>query len=228
MAARSPLPVAWRTLGSMLGSLAEWVKDVIDTFGYPGVVFIVALENIFPPIPSEVVLPFAGFLSGEGRFSFPLVVLAATAGSVIGAWALYFVGRRIGEDSVRQFLLDRGRYVLMSAHDLERADRWFADHGRATVFFARLVPGVRSLVSIPAGFARQPLIEFTVFTALGSAIWNVLLIGAGHLLGNNWDRVDGYMTPVSYVAYAAMVAATAWLAYQLVRRQRREREAAGR
>lgn len=204
----------------MLEGIADWVKDVIDTFGYPGVVFIVALENVFPPIPSEVVLPFAGFLSGEGRFDFPLVVLAATAGSLIGAWILYYVGRWIGEDWVRQLLLTRGHYVFMSAHDLERADRWFADHGRPTVFFARLIPGVRSLISIPAGFAKQPFAEFTLYTALGSAIWNILLIGAGHLLGENWERVDGVVTPLSYVVYVAIAVVVLWLAYQLIRRHR--------
>lgn len=204
----------------MFGDVAGWVKDVIDSLGYPGVVFIVALENVFPPIPSEVVLPFAGFLAGEGRFDFWLVVLAATAGSVIGAWILYYVGRWIGEDWVRQLLLDRGRYVFMSASDLERADRWFADHGRPTVFFGRLVPGVRSLVSIPAGFARQPLVEFTLYTALGSAVWNVLLIGAGQLLGDNWDSVQGVVDPVTYVVYAAMAGGAAYVLLLLVRRRR--------
>jgi len=209
----------------MFGDLAEWVKDVIESLGYPGVVFIVALENLFPPIPSEVVLPFAGFLSGEGRFDFWLVVLAATAGSVIGAWILYYVGRWIGEDWGRQILLDRGRFFLMSAADLERADRWFADHGRSTVFFARLVPGVRSLVSLPAGFARQPLAEFTLYTTLGSAVWNVLLIGAGHLLGENWDRVEGVVAPLTYVVYAGIVGGAGYAFYLLCRRRAARRRA---
>ncbi|HWO93228.1 MAG TPA: DedA family protein [Dehalococcoidia bacterium] len=203
----------------MFEGLVEWVKDVIENLGYSGIVLIVTLENLFPPIPSEVVLPFAGFLSGEGRFDYWLVVLAATAGSVLGAWILYGVGRFAGEQWVRDMLLRWGRYVLMSAHDLERADRWFADHGRPTVFFARLVPGVRSLVSIPAGFARQPLVEFTTYTLLGSATWNVILVGAGHLLAENWDSVEGIVQPVSYVAYAALALAILYFAYRLYRRR---------
>ena len=192
------------------GDLAGWVTDVIEALGYAGVAVLVALENVFPPIPSEVILPLAGFLAGQGRFSLPAVVLAATVGSVVGALILYAVGLVFGEARVRWLIRRYGRWLTVSERDLDRAVAWFARYGPAIVFFGRLVPIVRSIVSIPAGLGRMGLGQFVVYTALGSAIWNVALIGAGWLLGDNWEAAAPYVEVLQYAVIAAVTVAVVW------------------
>jgi membrane protein DedA with SNARE-associated domain len=206
--------------------LASWVTDLVHTFGYPGVAFAVAAENIFPPIPSEVVLPLAGFLAGQGRFSFILVIIAATIGSVIGALALYAVGRWLGEPRMRRFVCRYGGWFLVTEDDFDTSLDWFSRHGRKSVMLGRVVPLVRSLVSIPAGIAGIPLLPFVVYSAIGSAVWNTILISAGWILGDQWDRVENYTRPLTYlvlVAGAVFVAWFVWKRRNLVRRVPRER-----
>jgi len=197
-----------------LGNIAQWVTDVIEALGYGGVAFLVALENVIPPIPSEVVLPLAGFLAGQGRFVLPLLILAATAGSVAGALILYGIAHVFGERRVRR-LVDRfGRWITIGQDDLDRANAWFDRHGRAVVFFGRLVPIIRSLVSLPAGFRRMPLGQFVLYTALGSGIWNSLLIGLGWILGDRWEEVEGYVGALQNVVIVVAVVAVAWFLWK--------------
>lgn len=192
------------------GDLAGWVTDVIEALGYAGVAVLVALENVFPPIPSEVILPLSGFLAGQGRFSLPAVVLAATVGSVAGALILYAVGHYFGEARVRRLIRRYGRWLTVSERDLDRAEAWFERYGPAVVFFGRLVPIVRSIVSIPAGIGRMALGRFVLYTALGSALWNAALIGAGWLLGDNWEAAGPYVEVLQYLVILLVVAAVAW------------------
>ncbi len=173
----------------MLGDLSDWVSDVIEAIGYAGVAFLVALESIFPPIPSEVVLPFAGFYAGKGEASVPGMILAATVGSVVGALVLYGLAAWIGPERLRRFVVAKGRWFGVKEHDLDRAEAWFDKRANAAVLLGRCVPLVRSIVSIPAGFRRMPLVRFTVYTAIGSLAWNVALISAGAILGNRWEEV---------------------------------------
>lgn len=197
-----------------LEAIVTWATDTVHTFGYPGVAFAVAAENIFPPIPSEVVLPLAGFLAGQGRFSLPLAVLAATLGSVVGALVLYGAGRWLGERKVRWFVVRYGRWFLVTEADYQTALDWFRRHGGKSVCLGRVVPLVRSLVSIPAGIAGMPILPFILYTAIGSTVWNTALIGAGWLLGDQWERVEGYVSPLSYAVLLLGAIAAAWFVWR--------------
>ena len=182
-----------------LSGLAGWVLDVIQTMGAVGVAALVALENVFPPLPSEVVLPLAGFLAGQGKLSLAAVLVAATVGSVVGALVLYWAGAALGRERLRRIA---ERTPLMDADDVDRAQAWFDRHGRTAVLAGRLVPGVRSLISIPAGVSRMPLLPFLAYTTLGSAAYNAVLVLLGHQLGSRWTSVEKYSDPINYGVYA--------------------------
>jgi membrane protein DedA with SNARE-associated domain len=197
-------------------SLAAWVQEVIQSFGYAGVAFLMLAENLFPPIPSEVILPLTGFLVEQGSLVFLPALVVATVGSLVGALVLYALGRWGG----RELILRHGRVLRLKEADLDRADGWFDRYGGAIVLFGRIVPGVRSLVSIPAGLSEMPLGRFVLLTALGSGVWNTLLIGLGWLLGENWPRVAGVLGSVSDVVLALLVVAAFVLGLWLWRRRR--------
>ncbi|MFM8303153.1 MAG: DedA family protein [Actinomycetota bacterium] len=197
----------------MLGDLSQWVSDVISAIGYAGVALLVALENLFPPIPSEVVLPFAGFYAGKGEASVVGMVLAATAGSLVGAWILYGLAAWIGPDRLRRFVVARGRWVGVKERDLDRSEAWFDKRANAAVLLGRCVPLVRSVVSIPAGFRRMSLVPFTICTVIGSLIWNAALIGAGAILGNRWEEVGNVIGIFQWVVILAIAVAVGWFAW---------------
>ena len=182
-----------------LSGLAGWVLDVIQAMGAVGVAALVALENLFPPLPSEVILPLAGFLAGQGKLSLAAVIVAATVGSVVGALVLYWAGAALGRERLRRIA---ERTPLMDADDVDRAQGWFDRHGRTAVLAGRLVPGVRSLISIPAGVSRMPLLPFLAYTTLGSAAYNAVLVLLGHQLGSRWTSVEKYSDPINYGVYA--------------------------
>ncbi|MEV5763718.1 DedA family protein [Micromonospora sp. NPDC052213] len=208
-----------------LGGLTGWVAGIIDAAGAFGVALLVALESIIPPIPSEIVLAMAGYLAGEGRFNVVLVVLAATAGSLVGALVLYWLGAVAGEDRLKRWL---DRLPLVDRDDLEKADRWFERHGRWAVLFGRMIPVVRSLVSIPAGANRMPLPEFVAFTTLGSGVWNSLFVGLGYALGSRWQQIERYSDWFDYGIVAVLVVMIVWWAVKKARRRRaRHRDRAG-
>lgn len=188
-------------------SLAAWVAGVIQSFGYAGVALLMLAENLFPPIPSEVILPLTGFLVEQGSLVFIPALIVATAGSLAGALVLYALGRWGG----RKLILRHGWVLRIKETDLDRADRWFDRYGGVVVLFGRMVPGVRSLVSIPAGLSEMPLGRFVVLTALGSGPWNALLIGVGWLLGENWSRIAGVLGSVSNIVLAILAIAAVFL-----------------
>lgn len=185
----------------------DWIFQVITTLGYLGLALLLVAENLFPPIPSEVVLPLAGFVVGRGDLGFWQALLASTTGSVVGALILYALGRYGG----RGLVLRYGSWLRVSAKELERAEGWFRRYGDWVVLFARVVPLARSIVSIPAGTMQMPLLRFTVLTAVGSGVWNVLLIGAGVALGANWARISGWIGSYSDVALILLAGAAAVL-----------------
>ena len=189
----------------MLGDLAAWVQDVIEQLGALGVALLVILENVFPPIPSEIVLPFAGFVAQRGDGSVSVMILAATVGAVIGALVLYAIAALIGQVRLAAFIERFGRWFGVKPTDLARAEAWFDRHAVAAVLLGRCVPLIRSVVSIPAGFRRMRLVPFIVYTAMGSAVWNTALVGAGAVLGNQWDKVEPYVAVVQYVVIAVIV-----------------------
>jgi membrane protein DedA with SNARE-associated domain len=174
---------------------------------------LILAENLFPPIPSELILPLAGYYVGQGELAFALAVLAATLGSVAGALILYAIARLGGRRVIVRFLRIKER-------DLDRADAWFDRHGAPIVLFGRLVPGARSLVSIPAGLSEMPLLKFTGLTTLGSAVWNCALIGAGWALGEHYEKVGGIVGPISSAVIVVLVLALAALAVKLYTRKR--------
>ena len=210
----------------MLGNLATWVQDVINQFGYFGVALLVIIENVFPPIPSEIVLPFAGFVAQQGAgaaqsdTSVIGMMIAATIGSVVGALILYFVSAAIGPDRLRAFVEKFGKWFGVKAADLVRAEAWFDRRSSLAVLVGRCVPLIRSIVSIPAGFRRMKLSSFVVLTALGSAVWNIALIGAGAVLKDQWDRVGDYVGVFQWVVILAIVVFVVRFVISLVKRRR--------
>lgn len=197
--------------------MSDWVIDVIDAAGYLGLAALMFLECVFPPIPSEAILPFVGFAVAEGTLSFPLVIIAATAGSLAGNLLLYVAARRGGV----ALLARHGRRVGATPERLLLLERWFDRWGSATVLACRAIPLVRSTVSLPAGLARYSLPKFLVLTTLGSAIWNTTLIGLGWALDEQWRAVEEKMSGASYVVLAVLVVGTVVLALVARRRSRR-------
>jgi membrane protein DedA with SNARE-associated domain len=201
-----------------LTGLSGFAADVIAAIGEVGVGLLTFVETVFPPIPSEIILSLGGYLAERGRLNVVLVVVAATVGSLLGALVLYGLGALFGEERAKRWLT---RLPLVEASDYENAAAWFHRHGLGVVFFGRFVPIVRSLVSLPAGAQRMPLVPFAVLTAAGSAIWNTALVGAGYALGTQYERVEQYLGYLDYVIYAAIAVIVGWF----VVRKRRQRRA---
>jgi len=204
----------------LLSSLATWVQDVIEQLGYLGVALLVVLENVFPPIPSEIVLPFAGFVAQQGSDSVVLMILAATVGSVVGALIMYWIAAIIGDERLHAFTRRFGKWVQIREADLTRAEEWFDRHAMSAVLVGRCVPLIRSVVSIPAGFRRMKLIPYIAYTFLGSLVWNIALVGAGAVLGENWERVEPVVATFQWIVIVMILAGLARLAYVVVQRRR--------
>lgn len=198
----------------MLDGIVNWVTDVVEALGYVGVAFLVALENVFPPIPSEVVLPLAGFVAGRGDANLIGMVAAATLGSLVGAWILYGISAAIGPDRLHAFLVRYGRWFGVKERDLVRAENWFDRRSGTAVLVGRCVPLIRSVVSIPAGFRRMDPVRFTVFTLIGSLVWNTTLIGAGAILGDRWEKVGDVVGLLQGAVIVAIVAAVGWFVWR--------------
>ena len=199
--------------------MIDWAADVIDKIGLVGVAVLVALENVFPPIPSELILLLTGFNVSEGRFDFVSGAIAATVGSVVGAFFLYAVGRLVHEDRLESLLAGVGKYLGLKKNDVHKGFQWFERHGTAVVLFGRLIPVVRSVVSIPAGAEKMPLLRFTLLTAAGSLVWNLTWVAVGWGLGDQWEKAG---TWGDYLQYGVIAAILLGLAVIVLRaRQRR-------
>ena len=197
-------------MGNPLAALAEWVQEIVRTIGYPGVLLLMVLEEVFPPIPSEVILPLAGFLVGRGDFSFVPTLIVATIGTLVGSLIVYGIGRSLGEDRVRRLVGRYGKYILLSEVDVDQGRDWFERHGGAAVFIGRFIPGVRSVISVPAGVERMPLWTFTLYTLAGSTLWNAALIGVGWVLGDQWQRLSDYLGILQWAVYGAIALGIGW------------------
>jgi membrane protein DedA with SNARE-associated domain len=191
--------------------VADWIFTIVDRLGALGVGLLIFLENVVPPIPSEVILPLAGFRARTGTLNVLTVWPAATIGSVLGALVLYGLGAWLGHDRLRG-LAGRPWFVLASVKDIDRGRELFARHGGKVVLLGRCVPFLRSVVSIPAGIEGMPLARFVLLTALGSGVWNAVFLWIGWLLGENWEQVEGWLGPVSYVVIGLLVVGLAVLA----------------
>jgi membrane protein dedA family protein len=208
------------TTAESLTGIAAWAVGIMTTLGGPGAAFLIALENLFPPLPSEVILPLAGFSAGTGTSSMTILtaILWCTFGSVAGAWALYGVGAWLGPDRTRRIL---AKVPLVKTSDIDRTEAFFHRRGGWTVFTGRMVPVFRSLISIPAGVTRMNPLRFTLLTMAGAAIWNTILVSAGYALGANWSVVEDYVGIFSKVVIAACVVALAWFIAVRLRASRR-------
>ncbi|MFF3017256.1 DedA family protein [Streptomyces sp. NPDC057939] len=184
------------------GGIAGWATSLVETMGGPGAGLAIALENLFPPLPSEVILPLTGFAVGQGALSLPSALFWTTTGSVTGALALYQIGRLFGRERMHALW---ARLPLVKPADLEKTERWFAKHGNKAVFFGRMIPLFRSLISVPAGLERMSLPLFLTLTALGSFVWNFCLIMAGNILGAQWEMVEQYIGVLSKVVLSLAV-----------------------
>lgn len=200
-----------------LNGISEWVVGVMEVVGAPGAGLIVALENLFPPLPSEVILPLAGFTASRGSFSLLDAIMWTTAGSVLGAYILYALGGWLGRERTRALVR---RIPLVNVDDVDKVEAWFARHGSKAVFFGRLVPLFRSLVSIPAGIEKMPVWRFLGLTFAGSFIWNSVLIMAGFFLGENWHVVEQYAGIFQKVVIAAVVILVVAFVVRKVRERR--------
>ena len=183
--------------------MQEQIENAVTEAGYAGIAIVMAIETVFPPIPSELVLPLAGFQVARGTLGFFPALGASTLGAVLGALILYAIARLGG----RPLILRLHPLLRITERDMDRADRWFDRRAVPIVLFGRLVPGVRSLVSVPAGLSEMPVWRFLAATAAGALLWNAALLGAGALLGSQYDRVEGYVGPVSTVVMVAVVLA---------------------
>jgi len=190
----------------MFDVITSW----LGTLGGCGVASLMFLENVFPPIPSELVMPFAGYLAANGTLSFVVVVLAGTIGSVAGAYLWFVIGVSLGEQRLRRLIDRHGKWLTLSTADLDRSLLWFRRHDNAAVFFGRMIPGIRTFISIPAGLTGMPLGLFLSYTTIGSLLWCSALTGAGYLLNSHFDRVEGWLNPVTNMLLLALVTVYFW------------------
>lgn len=200
--------------GSWLGALLDWSVSLMDVIGPAGAGIAIALENLFPPLPSEVVLPMAGLAASRGSFSLFEALAWTTAGSIVGALLLYGLGAWLGVGRLRAIA---ARVPLLKVEDIDRTVSWFHRHGGKAVFFGRMIPIFRSLISIPAGVTRMPLWRFALLTAAGSLLWNTIFVMSGFLLGESWHVVEQYVDVLQYLVIGAVAVAAVWFVAVRVR-----------
>lgn len=170
--------------------MQHFIIEFMNSFGYFGVFLLIAIENIFPPIPSEVILLFGGFMTTYTKLNIIFIIIASTLGSLIGAIVLYYIGKIFNKERLKKIISGKiGKILRLKNSDIDKADKWFDTKGNKTVFFCRFIPIVRSLISIPAGMSEMPIIKFLTYTIFGSLIWNTVLIITGKMVGNNWTKI---------------------------------------
>ncbi|RJL36168.1 DedA family protein [Bailinhaonella thermotolerans] len=200
------------------GGLVEWVIGLVETMGGPGAGLAIAAENLFPPIPSELILPLAGFTASRGQLGLVEAIVWCTVGSIVGALALYTIGRVFGRERIRAIV---ARLPLMKVSDVDKTEAWFAKHGGKAVFFGRMIPIFRSLISVPAGIEAMPVGLFLLLSGLGSLIWNTAFVLAGYLLGESWWLVEEYVGIASKAVVGLVLLAIAAFVFVRVRDNRR-------
>jgi membrane protein DedA with SNARE-associated domain len=182
----------------------NWITEFMEQFGYLGVFLMIALENVFPPIPSEVILTFGGFMTTYTELTVIGVIIAATLGSVVGAVILYWIGYLLNVDKLEKIIDRWGHILRVSKEDIRKADAWFDKYGYWTVLFCRMIPLIRSLISIPAGMSGMKFPMFLVFTTIGTLIWNIILVLVGAAVGESWERIVEFMDVYSNITYASI------------------------
>lgn len=204
--------------------MVDWITTTVNSLGYGGIGLLMFLENLFPPIPSELIMPLAGFTVARGKLELTPVILAGVAGTVLGALPWYYAGKLLGEENLKRLADRYGRWITISSKDIAKATNWFDKHDAQAVFLCRLVPGVRTLISIPAGISGMPLVPFLIYSTLGTVLWVGLLTYTGYLLGSNYHLVEEYIDPISkLVLLALIVIPIVWIVRRKAKQRRNRR-----
>lgn len=202
--------------------MVEWITSTMEAMGYVGIGLLMFLENLFPPIPSELIMPLAGFTVAQGEMNFQYAVLAGVVGTMLGALPWYYAGKFVGEERLRKLADRYGKWADISSADIDKANRWFYKHGPKAVFFGRLVPGIRTIISLPAGLTSLPIGIFLLYSTVGTALWVGLLTYAGFALGDNYELVDEYLGPVSKLVLVVLILAVIiWVVKKLQTKRQR-------
>jgi membrane protein DedA with SNARE-associated domain len=197
-----------------MSSVAEWINEILNQLGYLGIALLMFLDNIFPPIPSELIMPAAGFAASQGNLTIMGVIIAGSCGSIVAAITLYWIGRTLHEDRLSAWLDRYGKWLFLESDDLKKANCWFQQHGRKIVFFGRMMPAIRSIISIPAGMARMPFTLFLLYSSMGTIIWTSILALAGYYLGNNYEKFSEWLSGVGNVVLMVILVAGAFGLYR--------------
>lgn len=193
----------------------------MESLGYIGIALLMFLENLFPPIPSELIMPLAGFTIAKGNMEFIPAILAGVIGTVLGAFPWYYIGKLVSEERLEHLADKYGKWITVTSKDIKKANEWFNRHGIKAVFFGRLVPGVRTLISLPAGINNMSLVPFILYSTIGTTLWVVFLTATGYLLGDNYELVDEYIGPVSKIVLLSLII---WFIIWIVRKRNRRYE----
>ncbi|HEY9907143.1 MAG TPA: DedA family protein [Thermosynechococcaceae cyanobacterium] len=202
--------------------MVEWITTTMNSLGYWGIGLLMFLENLFPPIPSELIMPLAGFTASQGKMDFWLAVLAGTIGTVLGALPWYYAGKLLSQKRLKRWADRYGKWAGVSGQDIDKSNSWFQRHGAKAVLFCRLVPGVRTLISLPAGINAMPLAQFLVYSTIGTALWTIFLTALGYFLGKNYTLVDNYLGPVSKFVILGIGAVLAIWLFRKIQQKRRQ------
>ncbi|HEX9997527.1 MAG TPA: DedA family protein [Abditibacterium sp.] len=203
----------------------EWISGLLEKGSYFGLFFLMFLENVFPPIPSELIMPFGGYLAKQGKLIFFWVVVVGSLGSVVGSLPLYYAGKILGEKRLKTLADKHGVWLALSGEDISKAKKWFDARRGAAVFGCRIIPGVRSLIAIPAGIAQMPLPQFCFLTFAGSFIWALFLASLGFFLGEGFKTVDKFLGPISYLILGGLIAFFAFKVWKRKQKQSKTRRA---
>jgi membrane protein DedA with SNARE-associated domain len=197
--------------------MSEWINNLMSSLGYWGIGLLMFLENLFPPIPSELIMPLAGFTVAQGKMNFGIAVFAGTVGTMIGTYAWYFLGKLVNYQRLQIWTDRYGKWIHVTANDIDRVNDWFNKYGAKAVFFGRMVPGIRTLISLPAGINNMPIVTFTIYSIIGTAIWTVALTAAGFLLGENYASIEQYLAPISKLVLFGLIGLIGYFIFKKVR-----------
>ncbi len=197
--------------------MAAWVISLMSSLGYWGIGLLMFLENLFPPIPSELIMPLAGFTVAQGKMNFSIAVVAGTIGTMAGTYAWYYLGRLVNYQRLQSWTDRYGKWIRVTAQDINRVNDWFNKYGSKAVFFGRMVPGIRTLISLPAGMNQMPFVTFTIYSTLGTAIWTLALTTAGFLLGDNYTSIEQYIAPISKLVLFGLIGLIGYFIFKKVR-----------
>jgi membrane protein DedA with SNARE-associated domain len=204
--------------------MKEWIINIMTSLNYWGIALLMFAENLFPPIPSELIMPLAGFTVSQGKMSFVPAVLAGVIGTIIGALPWYYAGKLVGEERLKTLADKYGKWITVSSQDIDKVTHWFDRYGNKAVLLGRLVPGIRTLISLPAGLSNMPLVPFLIYSTLGTTLWVMLLTFLGFILGDHYELVDEYLAPVSKIVLVFLIVAfIAWVVIKKRKKKDRKR-----